>query len=116
MTTSNIIATSHKDIEVAAFMVAKSHGTINPVLLGAKIAMVAEVKRRLAKGEIVELDFVKKSTGELRHMVCCLYGNLIAPKIKGTGVNNSVYGNQTVFDLTKNAFRCFSYETIVRVY
>ena len=78
--------------------------------------MINELKKRLAKGEIVEIDFIKKSTGELRHMVCCLYGNLIEPKIKHTGVPNSIYGNCTVFDLQKNQFKCFSYETLVKVY
>lgn len=116
MNTANIIATNNKDIERAAFMVAKSNGEINPILLGAKLAMIAELKKRLNRGEIVEFDFIKKSNGELRHMVACLYGKLIEPKIKGTGVPNSVYGNLTVFDLQKNQFRCFSYETLVRVY
>ncbi len=115
-TTTNIISVSNKDMERAAFMVAKTNGTINPILLGAKVAMISELKKRLAKGEIVEFDFIKKSTGELRHMVACLYGNLIAPKIKGAGVPNSIYGNLTVFDLQKNQFRCCSYETIVKVY
>lgn len=113
---ANIIVANNADIERAAHMVAKTHGTINPIVLGAKVAMIAEVKRRLAKGEIVELDFIKKSTGELRHMVCCLYGRLIEPKVKGTGVPNSFYGNCAVYDLEKNAWRCFSYETIVKVY
>ena len=113
---TNIIAANNIDIERAAFMVAKTNGTINPILLGAKVAMLSELKQRLLKGEIVEFDFIKKSTGELRHMVACLYGKLIEPKIKGTGVHNSIYGNLTVFDLEKNQFRCCSYETIVRVY
>lgn len=113
---SNIIAASNIDMERASFMVAKTHGNINPILLGAKLAMLNELKKRLTKGEIVEIDFIKKSTGELRHMVCCLYGNLVEPKIKGTGVPNSIYGNFTVFDLEKNQFRCFSYETLVKVY
>lgn len=115
-TSANIIAANNKNTEVATFMVAKTQGAINPILLGAKVAMIAELKKRLEKGEIVEFDFIKKSTGELRHMVACLFGNLIAPKIKGTGVHNSIYGNLTVFDLQKNAFRCCSYETIVKVY
>ena len=115
-TTTNIIAVTNTDMERAAFMMAKTNGTINPILLGAKVAMISELKKRLSKGEIVEFDFIKKSTGELRHMVACLYCNLIEPKIKGTGVHNSIYGNLTVFDLQKNAFRCCSYETIVKVY
>ena len=113
---SNIIAVNNDDMERASFMLAKTNGNINPVLLGAKLAMVSELKKRLAKGEIVEIDFIKKGTGELRHMVCCLYGKLIETKIKGTGVPNSIYGNCTVFDLQKNQFRCFSYETLVKVY
>lgn len=113
---SNVIAASNIDMERASFMVAKTNATINPILLGAKLAMLNELKKRLSKGEIVEIDFIKKSTGELRHMVCCLYGNLVEPKIKGTGVPNSIYGNFTVFDLEKNQFRCFSYETLVKVY
>ena len=113
---TNIIAASSSDLERAAFIITKTHGTINPIMLGAKVAMISELKKRLEKGEIVEFDFIKKSTGELRHMVACLYSNLIAPKIKGTGVHNSIYGNLTVFDLQKNQFRCCSYETIVKVY
>lgn len=113
---SNIIALNNVDMERASFMLAKTNGNINPILLGAKLAMISELKKRLAKGEIVEIDFIKKSTGELRHMVCCLYGSLIEPKIKGTGVPNSIYGNITVFDLQKNQFRCFSVETLVKVY
>ena len=113
---ANIIMANNTDMERASFMVAKTNGTINPIMMGAKLAMIAELKKRLSKGEIVEIDFIKKSTGELRHMVCCLYGNLIESKIKGTGVPNSIYGNCTVYDLQKNEFRCFSYETIVKVY
>ena len=115
-TAANIIMANNTDMERAAFMVAKTNGNINPLMMGAKLAMISELKKRLGKGEIVEIDFIKKSTGELRHMVCCLYGNLIEPKIKGTGVPNSIYGNCTVYDLQKNQFRCFSYETIVKVY
>ena len=113
---ANIIMANNTDMERASFMVAKTNGNINPLMMGAKLAMISELKKRLGKGEIVEIDFIKKSTGELRHMVCCLYGNLIEPKIKGTGVPNSIYGNCTVYDLQKNQFRCFSYETIVKVY
>lgn len=113
---ANVIIANNADMERAAHMVAKTNGNINPLMMGAKLAMISELKKRLGKGEIVEIDFIKKSTGELRHMVCCLYGNLIEPKIKGTGVPNSIFGNCTVYDLQKNQFRCFSYETIVKVY
>ena len=113
---TNIIAATSTDMQRAAFIITKTNGNINPIMLGAKVAMIAELKKRLAKGEIVEFDFIKKSTGEMRHMVACLYGKLIAPKIKGTGVHNSIYGNLTVFDLQRNQFRCCSYETIVKVY
>ena len=113
---ANIIMANNIDMERASFMVAKTNGNINPILLGAKLAMISELKKRLEKGETVEFDFIKKSTGELRHAIGCLYGNLIAPKIKATGVHNSLYGNLTYFDLTKNQFRCCSYETIVKVY
>jgi hypothetical protein len=116
MTTSNLIAVNNQEMTTAAFMVAKTNGNINPIMLGAKMAMVAELKKRFANGEIVEFDFIKKSTGEIRHAIGCLYANLVEPQIKGTGVPNSVYGNQTYYDLNKNQFRCFSYETLVRVY
>lgn len=120
-TNANIITTNNADLERAAFMVAKTNGTINPILLGAKVAMIAELKKRLAKGEIVEFDFVKKGASTngvkvIRHAVGCLYGTLIEPRIKGTGVHNSIYGNLTFFDLQKNQFRCCSYETICKVY
>lgn len=121
MNTANIIATSNKNLEVAAFMVAKSNGNINPIILGAKIAMIENLRTRLAKGEIVEFDYVKKGastngTKVIRHAIGCLYGNIVSPKIKGTGVNNAIYGNQTYWDLERNDFRCFSYETICKVY
>jgi hypothetical protein len=115
-TTTNIIAITNTDMNRAAFMMAKTNGTINPILLGAKVAMISELKKRLAKGETVEFDYLKKSTGEVRHAIGCLYGALIEPKIKGTGVHNSIYGNITYFDLQKNAFRCFSVETLIKVY
>lgn len=115
-TTTNIIAINNSDMERAAFMVAKSRGTINPILLGAKVAMISELKRRFAKGEVVEFDYLKKSTNTVRHAIGCLYGSLIKPKIKGNGVNNSIYGNITYFDLQRNQFRCFSAETIIKVY
>lgn len=117
-TTSNIIATTNSDIERAAFMVAKSNGIINPVILGAKVAMISELKKRLAKGEVVEFEYIKKSTGELRHATGMLpqRSSFIAARINGRGVNNAVYGNCTYFDLDRNAFRCFSYETLVRVF
>lgn len=116
MNTSNIIAVNNKDMERAAFMLAKTNGHINPIMLGAKVAMISELKRRLSKGEIVEWDFIKKSTGEIRHAIGCLFGRLISPKINGRGVPNAIYGNLTFFDLEKHDFRCCSYETIVRVY
>ena len=116
MNTTNIIVTNGKDIERASFMIAKTDGNINPVIMATKVAMIAELKRRMEKGEIVEFDYFKKGTREIRHAIGCLYQNLIEPKIKGTGMQNSAYGNFTYFDLTKNQFRCFSYETIVKVY
>ena len=117
MTTSNIIAASNTDIVRINFMVAKTHGNINPILLGAKVAMIAELKKRFEKGEVVEFEYIKKSTGELRHAVGCLPNNVfIAAKINGSGMHNSIYGNCTYWDLEKNAFRVFSYETLVRVF
>ena len=116
-TAANAIAANNVDLERAAFMVAKTHGTINPILLGAKLAMIAELKRRFAKGEVVEFDYIKKSTGELRHATGILPNNaFIASKINGRGVPNSIYGNITYYDLDRNNFRVFSAETLVRVY
>ncbi len=115
-TTTNILAVTNTDMERANFMMVKTNGTINPILLGAKIAMISELKKRLAKREVVEFDYLKKSTNTVRHAIGCLYGNLIQPKIKGTGVHNSIYGNITYFDLQRNQFRCFSAETIIKVY
>ena len=121
MNNANIITTNSRSLEVAAFMVAKSHAAINPVILGAKIAMIENLRARLAKGEIVEFDYVKKGassngTKVIRHAIGCLYGSIVASKIIGNGVPNSFYGNQTYWDLERNAFRCFSYESIVKVY
>lgn len=117
MTHANIIATNNTDITRAAFMVAKTNGNINPILLGAKVAMISELKRRFAKGEVVEFEYIKKSTGEIRHAVGILPNNaFIASKINGRGVHNSIYGNITYFDLDRNNFRVFSAETLVRVY
>ena len=116
-TTTNILAVTNTDMERAAFMVAKTNGTINPILLGAKVAMIAELKKRFARGEVVEFDYLKKSTGEVRHAIGCL-GAFVANKIKGTGVHNSIYGNITYYDLSlpTPAFRCFSVETLIKVY
>ena len=121
MKNANIIATNNKNLEVAAFMVAKSNGAINPIVLGAKIAMIENLRTRLAKGEIVEFDYVKKGASTngvkvIRHAIGCLYGPIVTSKITGFGVSNSYFGNQTYWDLERNAFRCFSYETIVKVY
>lgn len=116
MNTANIMITNDRDIERASYMVTKTEGSINPIIMSAKVAMVSELKKRLERGEIVEFDYIKKSTGVLRHAIGCLYQNLIAPKITGTGMPNSVYGNFTYFDLTQNQFRSFSYETIIKVY
>ena len=115
-TTTNIIAITNTDMNRANYMMAKTDGTINPLLMGAKLAMISELKKRFAKGEVVEFDYLKKSTGEIRHAIGCLYGSLIEPKIKGTGVHNSIYGNITYFDLQRNQFRCFSVETLIKVY
>lgn len=114
---TNIIAANNSDIERASFMVAKSKGNINPILLGAKVAMISELKKRLAKGEVVEFEYIKKSTGELRHAIGMLpkKSSFIASRINGRGVNNSIYGNCTYFDIDRNEFRCFSYETLVKV-
>ena len=117
MTTANIIAASSTDIIRASYMVSKTNGTINPIVLGAKLAMIDELKRRFAKGEVVEFNYIKKSTGELRHATGILPNNaFIASKITGRGVPNSIYGNITYWDLDRNSFRVFSAETLVRVY
>ena len=114
---SNIIAVNTTDMERASHMIAKTNGNINPLLLGAKLAMIAELKKRFAKGEVVEFDYIKKSTGELRHATGILPNNaFIASRINGRGVPNSIYGNITYFDLDRNNFRVFSAETLVRVY
>lgn len=121
MNNANIVAISNKSLEIATFMVAKSNGQINPIALGAKIAMIENLRTRLAKGEIVEFDYVKKGastngTKVIRHAIGCLYKGIVVPRIKGTGDPNSVFGNQTYWDLERNAFRCFSYETVCKVY
>lgn len=117
MTTSNILAASNTDLVRISFMIAKTNGNINPIMLGAKAAMIAELKKRFAKGEIVEFEYIKKSTGELRHATGCLPNNaFIASQINGRGVHNSIYGNCTYWDLERHAFRVFSYETLVRVF
>ncbi len=117
MNTANIISANTTDLIRASFMVAKTNGTINPIVLGAKLAMIAELKKRFAKGEVVEFDYIKKSTGEIRHATGILPNNaFIASRINGRGVPNSIYGNITYFDLDRNNFRVFSAETLVRVY
>ena len=115
-TAANIIAANSTDMVRASFMLAKSHGTINPIALGAKLAMVAELKKRLSKGEIVEFDYYSKSKNEIRHAIGCLYGSLIAPKIQNTGRHNAQFGNVTYYDLERQNFRCFSLETLLKVY
>ena len=117
-TTSNIIAASNTDLQRMSFMVAKTYGNINPIMLGAKVAMISELKKRMEKGEVVSFDYIKKSTNELRHATGILPKNsaFIAEHINGRGVHNSVFGNCTYWDIDRNQFRCFSYETLVRVY
>lgn len=115
-TAANIIAANSTDMVRASFMLAKSHGTITPLALGAKLAMVAELKKRLSKGEIVEFDYYSKSKNEIRHAIGCLYGSLIAPKIQNTGRHNAQFGNVTYYDLERQNFRCFSLETLLKVY
>ena len=113
---ANIIAANDTDITRAAFMVAKTNGSINPIMLGAKLAMIAELKKRFAKGEVVEFDYYKKGTGTIRHATGILPNSrFIGSKILGTGAPNALYGNITYFDLDRNAFRCFSAETLIRV-
>lgn len=113
---SNIIAVNNTDMERASFVIAKTNGNINPLLLGAKLAMISELKKRLSKGEIVEFDFYSKSKNEIRHAIGCLYGSLIASKIQNTGRHNAQFGNFTYFDLERQDFRCFSLETLLKVY
>lgn len=118
MNNANIITANNTDLVRASFMVSKTNGNIDPILLGAKVAMLSELKKRLEKGEVVEFEYVKKSTHELRHAIGVLPKNnaFIASKINGRGVPNSLYGNFTYYDLERNSFRCCSYETIVRVF
>lgn len=121
MNNANIIALNSRNLEAAAIMVAKSHSQINPIVLGSKIAMIENLRARLAKGEIVEFDYVRKGSSTngakvIRHAVGCLFGPMVAPRITGRGVPNIYYGNQTYWDLEKSAFRCFSLETLCKVY
>ena len=112
----NAIALTNTDIKRAAFMVAKTNGNINPIVLGIKMAIVADLKRRFATGEVVTFEYLKKSTGRIRRATGCLpRGGFIEARINGNGTPNEVYGNCTYWDLDRNAFRCFSYETLVRV-
>ena len=62
----NAIALTNTDIKRAAFMVAKTNGNINPIVLGIKMAIVADLKRRFATGEVVTFEYLKKSTGRIR--------------------------------------------------
>ena len=39
---ANVILANNADMERAAHMVAKTNGAINPILLGAKLAMINE--------------------------------------------------------------------------
>ena len=91
-TAANIIVTNPTDISRASFMIAKS------------------------KGEIVEFDYYSKSKNEIRHAIGCLYGSLIATKIHNTGRHNAQFGNVTYYDLERQNFRCFSLETLLKVY
>lgn len=115
MNTENIITSNPKDVEKAFIKMAMSEGANQSDLI-SKLSMLIELRVRMTRGEIVEFDYIKKSTGELRHAIGSLYKNLIEPKIKGTGVAKSTYGNFTYFDLTKGQFRSFAYENIVKVY
>ena len=116
MTHANIIATNNTDLNRAAFMVAKTNGNINPIMMGAKLAMINELKKRFAKGEIVEFEYYKKGTGEIRRATGCLpNNNFIGSRIKGTGVPNALYGNITYWDCDRQNFRVFSAETLISV-
>ena len=69
MTHANIIATTNKDMQRAAFMVSKSNAEINPIFLGAKLAMLQELERRMSNGETVTFEYLKKSTGVIRRVI-----------------------------------------------
>lgn len=115
METLNIITSNTKDVEKAFIKMAMSE-EVNKSELISKLSMLIELRVRMTRGEIVEFDYIKKSTGELRHAIGCLYKNLIEPKIKGTGTSKASYGNFAYFDLAKGQFRSFAYENIVKVY
>ena len=115
MERANVIASNAKDVEKTFIKMAMSENANQSDLI-SKLSMLIELRVRMSRGEIVEFDYIKKSTGEIRHAIGCLYKNLIEPKIKGTGVAKSSYGNFTYFDLTKSGFRSFAYENIVKVY
>lgn len=97
-------------------VIANTNVEIDSIPMVFKAGMLADLRKRFDNNEIVEFDYIKKSTGNLRHAIGCLHPSIILPRIKGTGNPKSKYRNFTYFDLEKHQFRSFGYDNIVKVY
>lgn len=62
METLNIVTSNTKDVEKAFIKMAMSE-VFNKSELISKLSMLIELRVRMARGEIVEFDYIKKSTG-----------------------------------------------------
>lgn len=98
-------------------MVPHVNEKIDSISMVAKEAMLDDLKRRFDNNEVVVFDYVKKTTGKLRHAIGCLHPGFIKERAKGSGIPKSRYdGNFTYFDLDKYQFRSFDCNNIVKVY
>lgn len=72
------------------------------------------IKQAVQDGTIFSVDFIKRTTGEERHMVCRLG---VKAHLKGGEKKFSDAEKQllTVFDVQKNGYRSIPLDAIIRV-
>lgn len=72
------------------------------------------LKEAVDDGHIFSVEFIKRTTGELRHMVCRIG---VKSHLKGGTKKFSDTEKQllTVFDVQKNAYRSIPLDQIIRV-
>jgi hypothetical protein len=110
----NIVITN-KEAERAMIIAQRTIASspIEMMVVGAKSAMIAELKKRM-RHEVVEFYFIKKD-GALRRAFGTTMSSLAKAHINGNGMPRETFNTTPFFDVEAGEWRSFRYESIVKV-
>ena len=115
MSQINAIAITSKDAERLSIIATRTNATtaVEIAMAGAKMQMVRDLKERM-KTSVVEFYFIKRD-GTLRHAFGTTMPSLAAKHINGRGIPRENVMTTPFFCVESGQWRCFRWESIVKV-